>query len=90
MASIQRRLSQTAGILSGQQQPAGTPPWDPDSSRFPRRKDLPRIEGAPDGAAWVWGKDDNVRTGDLDVGLARFTGYCVLTVFLPPLPSSAG
>ncbi|PYH88961.1 hypothetical protein BO71DRAFT_122880 [Aspergillus ellipticus CBS 707.79] len=33
-------------------------PWDPNSTRFPSRKELPKIPGAPEGAAWVWGKDD--------------------------------
>jgi len=35
-------------------------PWNPDRSNFPSRKDLPKIPGAPDGAAWVWGADDNL------------------------------
>jgi hypothetical protein len=33
-------------------------PWNPDSARFPSRSELPKIPGAPDDAAWVWGKDD--------------------------------
>ncbi|KAJ5620076.1 hypothetical protein N7510_004060 [Penicillium lagena] len=33
-------------------------PWDPNCSRFPVRKDLPRLPDAPEGAAWVWGEDD--------------------------------
>jgi hypothetical protein len=42
-------------------------PWDPDSDAFPTRKELPRIDGAPKGAAWVWGEDDNVgRDGQRD------------------------
>lgn len=35
-------------------------PWDPDYTAFPTRRELPRIEGAPEGAAWFWGKDDFV------------------------------
>jgi hypothetical protein len=35
-------------------------PWNPDASRFPSRKELPKVPGAPDQAAWVWGKDDQV------------------------------
>jgi hypothetical protein len=35
-------------------------PWDPDSTHFPTRKELPKIEGAPEGAAWVWGKEDYI------------------------------
>lgn len=35
-------------------------PWDPNNTKFPSRKDLPKLPGAPEGAAWVWGKDDEV------------------------------
>lgn len=35
-------------------------PWDPDNTSLPTRKNLPSIPGAPEGAAWVWGKDDYV------------------------------
>ncbi|KAE8154402.1 hypothetical protein BDV25DRAFT_147641 [Aspergillus avenaceus] len=34
--------------------------WDPNSTQFPSRKELPKIPGAPDDAAWVWGKDDQL------------------------------
>ena len=37
-----------------------TLPFDPDSTVFPSRKDVPRRDDAPENAAWVWGKDDNV------------------------------
>ena len=37
-----------------------TIPFDPDSSSLPSRHDLPKIPGAPSGAAWVWGSDDNL------------------------------
>ncbi|KAK1140775.1 hypothetical protein N8T08_009881 [Aspergillus melleus] len=33
-------------------------PWDPNCTRFPSRKELPKLPGAPEDAAWVWGKDD--------------------------------
>lgn len=39
---------------------ATTLPFDPDSTSFPLRKDVPRRDGAPEDAAWVWGEDDNV------------------------------
>jgi hypothetical protein len=39
---------------------ATTIPFDPNSTKFPLRKDLPIIPGAPPGAAWVWGKEDNL------------------------------
>lgn len=35
-------------------------PFDPDSTIFPTRKELPTIPGAPEGAAWVWGENDNI------------------------------
>lgn len=35
-------------------------PWNPDSTEFPTRKELPKIPGAPEEAAWVWGKEDEV------------------------------
>jgi hypothetical protein len=39
---------------------ATTIPWDPDCTKFPTRKELPQIPGAPVEAAWVWGDDDYV------------------------------
>lgn len=42
-------------------------PWNPNSTRFPSRKELPRLPGAPEGAAWVWGMDDEVRFLPLNV-----------------------
>lgn len=39
---------------------AGSIPWDPDSTKFPTRHELPTIPGAPAQAAWVWGTDDNL------------------------------
>ncbi|MCJ1249650.1 hypothetical protein MMC30_006876 [Trapelia coarctata] len=35
-------------------------PFDPNSTKFPSRKELPDIPGAPKGAAWVWGEDDYI------------------------------
>ncbi len=35
-------------------------PWNPNCSKFPSRKELPQLPGAPEGAAWVWGEDDQV------------------------------
>ena len=34
---------------------------DKNSTSLPRRSELPEIPNAPPGAAWVWGKDDEVR-----------------------------
>lgn len=41
------------------QDPANLP-WNPSNTQFPSRKDLPKLADAPEGAAWVWGKDDYV------------------------------
>jgi hypothetical protein len=35
-------------------------PWNPNCTKFPSRKDLPQLPGAPEGAAWVWGEEDQV------------------------------
>jgi len=53
------RLTQIKDFLT-MNKTATTIPWDPDSTKFPTRKELPPIEGAPPEAAWVWGKDDYV------------------------------
>jgi len=51
------RLAQIKDFLTGQTT-AMAIPWDPDSTKFPTRHELPKIPDAPDQAAWVWGKDD--------------------------------
>ncbi|KAJ5640878.1 hypothetical protein N7528_000503 [Penicillium herquei] len=35
-------------------------PWDPTCDQFPSLKQLPKLPNAPEGAAWVWGKDDQI------------------------------
>lgn len=35
--------------------------FDPNSNSLPKRSELPDIPGAPKGAAWFWGQDDEVR-----------------------------
>ena len=59
-SSSQRRLSQVKDFLTLNKRPTSIP-WDPDCTIFPTRKELPQINGAPDGAAWVWGADDWVQ-----------------------------
>jgi len=56
-STVSNRLSQVKDLVTGNRT-ATHIPWDPDCTSFPLRKDLPRIQGAPDDAAWVWGKDD--------------------------------
>ncbi|KAK4959246.1 hypothetical protein LTR10_004048 [Elasticomyces elasticus] len=34
--------------------------YDPSSTSLPKRSELPNIDGAPEGAAWFWGKDDEL------------------------------
>ena len=53
------RLTQITDFLTGHKT-ATTIPWDPNSTKFPLRKDLPAISGAPADAAWVWGTDDQL------------------------------
>ncbi|ETN44636.1 uncharacterized protein HMPREF1541_10306 [Cyphellophora europaea CBS 101466] len=56
-----RRLSQLAGSLTGLTTMAGPEiPFDPNSTTFPRRADVPLLPGAPEGACWVWGPSDNL------------------------------
>ena len=55
----QLRLTQIKDILTFSKT-ATTIPFDPDSTKFPTRHELPQIAGAPPGAAWVWGEDDYV------------------------------
>lgn len=59
MSSTTKRVAQAAGIVSASKSPNELP-WDPDTTELPTFKNLPKIPGAPEGAAWVWGKDDYV------------------------------
>jgi hypothetical protein len=54
-----QRLTQIKDFLT-MNKTATTIPWDPDCTKFPTRKELPQIPGAPAEAAWVWGDDDYV------------------------------
>lgn len=56
-----QRLTQIKDFLT-MNKTATTIPWDPDSTKFPTRKELPDIPGAPKEAAWVWGENDYVCT----------------------------
>jgi len=53
------RLTKISDFLTGNKT-ATAIPWDPDCTKFPSRKDVPRREDAPEGAAWVWGKNDYI------------------------------
>jgi hypothetical protein len=54
-----QRLTQIKDFLT-MNKTATTIPWDPDCTKFPTRKELPQIPGAPPEAAWVWGDNDYV------------------------------
>jgi len=56
--TAKHRLNQVKDMMFGKA--ATTIPFDPDSTSFPLRKDLPRLPGAPEDAAWVWGKEDYI------------------------------
>jgi kynurenine formamidase len=58
LSSATRRLTQIKDSIMGKT--ATTIPFDPESTTFPTRKNLPPIVGAPEEAAWVWGKDDYI------------------------------
>jgi len=58
-STANNRLTKISDFLTGNKT-ATTIPWDPDCTRFPSRKDVPRREDAPEEAAWVWGKDDYI------------------------------
>ncbi|PQE04943.1 cyclase protein [Rutstroemia sp. NJR-2017a BBW] len=54
------RLTKVADFITGNKT-ATTIPFDPNSTKFPLRKDVPLREDAPEGAsAWVWGNDDYI------------------------------
>ncbi|KLJ05880.1 hypothetical protein EMPG_10692 [Blastomyces silverae] len=59
MSPTGQRVAQVAGMLGAAKSPDELP-WDPDTTKLPLRKDLPKIPDAPDGAAWVWGKNDYI------------------------------
>ncbi|TVY47917.1 hypothetical protein LOCC1_G001623 [Lachnellula occidentalis] len=56
-SQVYNRLSQVSDSLTGNKT-ATAIPFSPDCTKFPSRKDVPRREDAPEGAAWVWGEDD--------------------------------
>ncbi|KAL8943463.1 MAG: hypothetical protein Q9211_000960 [Gyalolechia sp. 1 TL-2023] len=59
MSDAQVRLNQVNDILTFNKT-ATTIPFDPDCTKFPNRKDVPRRADAPQDAAWVWGGNDQV------------------------------
>ncbi|WEW55863.1 hypothetical protein PRK78_001296 [Emydomyces testavorans] len=63
MSAIKDKVAQAIESVSGSKSPDELP-WHPDNTKLPTRKNLPSIPGAPEGAAWVWGKDDYVSALD--------------------------
>ena len=64
-STAQARLNQIKDFVT-MSKTATTIPFDPDCTKFPSRRDVPPQSGAPPGAAWVWGKEDNVGYGTKD------------------------
>ena len=62
-AMAQTRLAKVKDFLT-MNKSATTIPFDPDSTKFPQRKDVPQPSYAPAEmqTAWVWGEHDNVRS----------------------------
>jgi hypothetical protein len=58
-STANQRLTKITDFLT-MNKTATTIPWDPDCTKFPTRKELPQIPGAPLEAAWVWGDSDYV------------------------------
>lgn len=52
------RLTQVKDFLT-LNKTATTVPFDPDSTIFPTRKEVPSVPG-PEGNAWVWGENDQI------------------------------
>lgn len=46
--------------MSAKTQDPNQLPWDPNCTQFPLLDELPKLPNAPEGAAWVWGDDDQV------------------------------
>lgn len=67
-STAQIRLTQVKDFLTFNKT-ALTIPFDPNSTKFPTRKELPEIPGAPPGAAWVWGENDYVRASSINCRL---------------------
>ncbi|KAJ5553209.1 hypothetical protein N7494_002587 [Penicillium frequentans] len=46
--------------MSAKTQDPNQLPWDPNCTQFPLLDELPKLPNAPEGAAWVWGDDDQL------------------------------
>lgn len=66
LSALTNHVQNSPDMSSANTQNPAQLPWDPNCSRFPVRKDLPRLSGAPEGAAWVWGENDQVFMGISD------------------------
>ncbi|CAI7634210.1 unnamed protein product [Penicillium pancosmium] len=59
LSAISNHLESKESKMSQVQSPQQLP-WDPNSLRFPSHDELPILSDAPQGAAWVWGKEDQL------------------------------
>lgn len=66
-STAQSRLGQVKNFLT-MNKTATRIPFDPDSTKFPQRKDVPQPTYAPPGlqTSWVWGENDMVCIGALE------------------------
>ncbi|KAJ5204404.1 uncharacterized protein N7498_005283 [Penicillium cinerascens] len=60
LSAISGQIENSRVKMTGSTQAPDQLPWDPNCARFPLRKELPRLPNSPEGAAWVWGKDDQL------------------------------
>jgi hypothetical protein len=70
MSTAQSRLAQVKDFVT-MNKTATTIPFDPESTKFPNRKEVPQRSDAPPGAAWVWGKDDYVWATSM-IGVTKY------------------
>ncbi|CAL5870679.1 uncharacterized protein PFLUO_LOCUS4919 [Penicillium psychrofluorescens] len=60
LSALTKQVQNSPELSSANTQNPTQLPWDPNCAHFPLRKDLPRLPGAPEGAAWVWGENDQI------------------------------
>ncbi|KAJ5224643.1 uncharacterized protein N7469_008146 [Penicillium citrinum] len=60
LSAISSHLDSNKSKTMSKTQSAQQLPWDPNALSFPSHDELPSLPDAPEGAAWVWGKDDQL------------------------------
>ena len=59
-------------------------PFDPNCTKFPSRKDVPKRADAPEGAAWVWGEDDQVHPPKSSYSLSTESNHSLVESIFSP------